>query len=159
MSAGTYMLTLPGAMLERGFWLYVWRIDTPKGEMLYVGRTGDSSSHKAAPPYAGMGQHLGHIKASNALRAHLVRIGVDPEGCRQYDLIAHGPLFPEQVDMESHRGPRDIVAALEKQLARTLVVAGYTVLNTVHCRQPLDRKAWNKVKEAFIEYFPEIREY
>lgn len=156
MAAGTHMLTLPGAMLQRGFWLYVWRVDTPKGEMLYVGRTGDSSSPNAAPPYTRMGQHLGHVKASNALRAHLVRVGIEPEACREYDLIAHGPLFEEQADMDTHRGPRDIVAALEKQLACALEAGGYKVLNTVNCRHPLDGKAWSAVRTAFIEYFPKI---
>ena len=36
MQPGTHLLTLPGAMLQRGFWLYVWRVETPKGEFLYV---------------------------------------------------------------------------------------------------------------------------
>lgn len=159
MSANTHTLSMPGAMLQRGFWLYVWRVDTPDGERLYVGRTGDSSSPNAAPPYARMGQHLGHVKASNALRAHLVRAGVEPESCRAFDLIAHGPLYAEQDDMDSHRVPRDIVAALEKQLACTLASAGYKVLNTVHCRQPLDKEIWSMVKAAFIEHFPDIREH
>lgn len=94
---------MPGAMLERGFWLYVWRVKTPKHEVLYVGRTGDISSCKAAPPYARMGQHLGHVKASNALRTYLEMNGVKPEDCSEYEFIAHGPLFPEQADMEAHR--------------------------------------------------------
>ena len=159
MTADTHRLTMPGAMLQRGFWLYIWRVDTPRGEMLYVGRTGDSSSPNAAPPYARMGQHLGHVKASNALRAHLVRMGIEPEACREFDLIAHGPIFPEQQTMDEHKGPRDIVAALEKHLACTLEDAGYNVLNTVNCRQPLDGENWDKVKAAFVEYFPRIGEY
>lgn len=158
MSAGMHTLTMPGAMLQRGFWLYVWRVNTPKGEMLYVGRTGDSSSPNAAPPYARMGQHLGHVKASNALRAHLERVGVEPETCAEFDLIAHGPIFPEQDDMEAHRAPRDIVAALEKQLACALDAAGYDVLNTVKCRHSVDEKAWSAVRAAFIEHFPKIGE-
>ena len=44
----TFTVTLDGAMLRRGFWLYVWEITTPNGEkVLYVGRTGDSSSPNA----------------------------------------------------------------------------------------------------------------
>ena len=36
-------LTFDGPMNERGFWLYVWKIHHPeKGDLLYVGRTGDS---------------------------------------------------------------------------------------------------------------------
>lgn len=159
MRAGTHALTLPGAMLQRGFWLYVWRVDTPEGDKLYVGRTGDSSSANAAPPYARMGQHLGHVRASNALRAHLVRVGIEPDAGREFDLIAHGPIFPEQEDMDAHRGPRDIVAALERQLACALEAGGYRVLNTVACRHPLDGSMWKEIQSAFIEYFPPIGEY
>jgi len=159
MTPGTYTLTMPGAMLQRGFWLYVWRVVTPKGEVLYVGRTGDSSSSKAAPPYTRMGQHLGHVKASNALRTHLDGLGVEPEKCHQYELISHGPIFPEQKDMSAHREPRDIVAALEKHLAEVLRAANYNVLNTVHCRKPLDREIWCEVRDAFVDYFPRIGAY
>lgn len=157
--ADTHTLTMPGKMLERGFWLYVWRVVTPKGDMLYVGRTGDSSSHKAAPPYARMGQHLGHVKASNALRSHLERRGIEPERCREYDLIAHGPLFSEQQCMDTHRGPRDIVAGLEKRLADVLHASGYDVLNTVNCRKPVDEALWKSIELSFVEYFPKIGKY
>lgn len=33
MTAGTYTLTLPGPMLQRGFWLYVWRVVAPDGRV------------------------------------------------------------------------------------------------------------------------------
>ena len=59
----THCLTLPGPMLRRGFWLYVWQVeDSEGGEWLYVGRTGDNSSPHASAPYTRMGQHLGKIK-------------------------------------------------------------------------------------------------
>lgn len=156
MADGTHRLTMPGAMLQRGFWLYVWRVDTPQGEMLYVGRTGDSSSPNAAPPYARMGQHLGHVKVSNALRARLVRVGIEPEACREFDLLAHGSIFPEQETMDKHEGPRDIVAALGKHLACTLEESRCRVLSTINCRHPLDGKSRETVKAAFVEYFPKL---
>ena len=34
MAPATHVLTMPGAMLHRGFWLYVWRVETPAGELL-----------------------------------------------------------------------------------------------------------------------------
>jgi len=157
VAAGTYSLTLPAAMLRRGFWLYVWRVEAPGGELLYVGRTGDSSSPNATPPYQRMGQHLGHQKTQNALRRHLEGRGIKPEACRAFHLIAHGPLYAEAQDMIAHTAPRDTVAALEKALADKLRLAGYEVLNTVHCRKPLDEKLFARVLAAFADHLPALR--
>jgi len=158
--ATTHQLTLSGAMLARGFWLYVWRINTPKGEMLYVGRTGDSSSPHASPPFTRMTQHLGKQKNSNALRRNLLSAGIVAEDCKSFDLIAHGPIFDEvpsegsrEERMEKHKPLRDIVAAMEKRLAEDLTAAGYNVLNVVHCKKPLDVVVWKDVRLAFEEHF------
>lgn len=150
------MTAMPEAMLRRGFWVYVWRIETPKGEMLYVGRTGDSSSPNATPPYTRMGQHLGSNTNQNALRRQLCNAGVEAEECASFKLISHGPMFAEQQDMASHTKPRDLVAAIEKHLADTLKGAGYRVLNEVHCRKPLDKSLWHTVRQGLVEYFPRI---
>ncbi len=153
-------------MLRRGFWLYVWRVETPKGEMLYVGRTGDSSSPNASAPYTRMGQHLGFRKNQNALRRHLVAAGISPEDCAAFDLIAHGPIHPEIEKPEdadhatlfkAHRPRRDAVAAMEKALADALQEAGYRVLNTVKCRHPLNTDDFAPVLEAFAEECPALR--
>jgi hypothetical protein len=153
MAAVTYALKMPGAMLERGFWLYVWRVDTHMGEYLYVGRTGDNSSPFATPPYQRMGQHLGHNKNQNALRKHLERTGIHPEQCRSFELVAHGPLYPDALDMAAHSGPRDVVAALEKALADELSRVGYRVLNKVNCRKPLNAELFGMVRGAFAVHF------
>jgi hypothetical protein len=147
---------LPGAMLERGFWLYVWKASTPDGELLYVGRTGDSSSPFATPPYRRMGQHLGDNRHQNALRRHLEQRGIEPELCASFRMTAFGPLFEQQVDVAAHREPRDIVAALEKKLADALRAADYEVLNTVHCKAPLRDDLWERVKAAFATEFPRL---
>ena len=152
----THRLTLPGAMLQRGFWLYVWRIQSPQGEHLYVGRTGDSSSPFAIPPVQRMGQHLGHNKNQNALRRQLSNRGIALEECRELELIAHGPLFEEAKCMETHRAPRNVVAALEKALADALKAAGYDVLNSVSCRMPLDEGLFEAVQGAFAVHFPAL---
>lgn len=158
MAAATHTLTFPGAMLERGFWLYVWRVETSDGEYLYVGRTGDNSSPYATPPYQRMGQHLGRQKTQNALRKHLESKGIEPEQCQSFHFIAHGPLFPQAENMDAHRAPRDAVAALEKALADTLSAVGYRVLNTVHCRKPLDEASFAMVIEAFAKQLPRLHE-
>lgn len=157
MAPATYRLTLPGDLLQRGFWLYVWRVETPEGERLYVGRTGDSSSPHATAPYRRMGQHLGSNANQNALRRNLEANDIRPEECRAFHFVAHGPLFPQADDMEAHRGPRDTVAALEKALADALRVAGYCVLNKVNCRRPLDEALFAEVRAAFAGDFPELR--
>ena len=152
-------------MLERGFWLYVWRIEVPIGEFLYVGRTGDALSPHANPPYIRMGQHLGRAKTQNALRRQLEKRGIAPEACTRFDFIAHGPLYPatqkqaagsREAAMAEHSVVRDLVAPMEKALADELSAAGYEVLNTVHCKKPLDQALWAPVRNAFAEYFPRL---
>ncbi|XHC10698.1 hypothetical protein ABWH98_24750 [Labrenzia sp. ac12] len=163
--SGTYSLNLPGEMLTRGFWLYVWRVTTPKGERLYVGRTGDNSSPYATAPYTRMGQHLGFVKAANSLRRLLLKEEIEPERCANYELISHGPLFPEvglrqgqdrSVQMELHKPVRDKMAGLEKKLRDELDATGYKVLNVVHSRQPFDEQLWQQVRASFASHFPRL---
>lgn len=164
-TASLHRLTLPGPMLQRGFWLYVWRVQTPMGERLYVGRTGDSSSPHATAPYTRMGQHLGFSKAQNSLRRLLTEAGVEPESCGQFDLISYGPIFPEigmtkeqlrHEQMLLHTPVRDQMAGLEKKLRDALVAAGFQVLNVVHSKKQYDEIHWDAVRTAFSEHFPEL---
>ncbi len=153
-------------MLERGFWLYVWRIEHPDGEMLYVGRTGDNSSPNAAALYTRMMQHLSPNKKENALRRNLNNRGIEPEDCTAFHLIACGPIYPEishkdgcdrDVLMEKHKPWRNRVGAMEKALAEDLKNSGYTVLNTVNWKNPYDDEVWKSVREAFAEHFPKLK--
>lgn len=162
-TASLHRLTLPGPMLQRGFWLYVWRVQTLVGERLYVGRTGDSSSPHATAPYTRMGQHLGFSKAQNSLRRLLTEAGVEPESCGQFDLISYGPIFPEigmtkeqlrHEQMLLHTPVRDQMAGLEKKLRDALVAAGHDVLNVVHSKKPYDAAQWDAVRTAFAAHFP-----
>ena len=165
VESGTSRMEFPGSMLRRGFWIYVWRVSSPSGELLYVGRTGDNSSPNAVAPYSRMGQHLGFVKAQNALRKHLLNRNVDPETCAKFELIAHGPIFPEitkssgadrQQLMAQHLPLRNLVGAMEKALAHDLSVAQYTVLNVVKWSHPYDPKVWQSVRAAFAEHFPKL---
>jgi hypothetical protein len=172
MSIGTFKLTLPGPMLQRGFWLYVWRVTVPDGrELLYVGRTGDNSSPNASPAYVRMGQHLGSTKTQNALRRHLTDRNIAPEDCAEFDLVAHGPIHPEvekpdgydhadpqtrDTLMALHKPLRDIVGAMEKRLADELGGAGYLVMNTVRWKPTIADEVWLPVREAFAVDFPNL---
>lgn len=165
MSPATYNLHLPGGMLARGFWLYVWRVTTPKGERLYIGRTGDSSSPHATAPYTRMGQHLGFSKAANSLRRLLTENGIEPEACTNFELISHGPIYPEiglkegecrDTQMALHKPVRDKVAGLEKKLRDELAAMGYSVLNVVHSNKTYEEEDWLSVRSAFSRHFPEL---
>ena len=124
-----YSIKFDGRVLKRGFWLYVVDIHAPAGRYLYVGRTGDSSSPNASSPFARIGQHLDiRPKAKgNALARNLRQAGIDPSLCGM-EMIAIGPIFPEEHDFASHRPIRDQVGALEHALARALRERGHSVL-------------------------------
>ena len=99
-------LSIPfdGRVLNRGFWVYVVDVHSPSGRYVYVGRTGDSSSANAASPFSRIGQHLDFRKKAkgNALARNLRSVGVDPRAYR-LEMIAVGPLFPEQKNFDDHR--------------------------------------------------------
>lgn len=118
-----------GAMLERGFWLYAWRIRCGEQRFFYVGRTGDSSSQYAASPFSRLGQHLDiRINAkANTLLKHVLARKLDPLKCA-FELLAFGPLFPEQDTLALHRKFRDQIAPLETSLAQMLRSRGLHVV-------------------------------
>jgi hypothetical protein len=124
-------MSFDGALLNRGFWLYVWEIKTSRSCHLYVGRTGDSSSANAGSPFMRIGQHLDfrpNAKGSSLARC-LRKAGVTPSECT-FEMVAIGPIFPEQKDFSSHKLIRDILAALESKLAAELRARGYNVLGS-----------------------------
>jgi hypothetical protein len=124
-----HRLSFSGAILERGFWLYAWRVRSGENEFFYVGRTGDSSSQFAASPFSRLGQHLDirtNAKANTLLR-HVRAQGLDPLRC-SFQLLAFGPLFPEQATMELHTRFRDRIAPLESLLAALLRSRGFIVV-------------------------------
>lgn len=169
----THCLTLPGPMLQRGFWLYVWRVDVPDEAepWLYIGRTGDNSSPNASAPYTRMGQHLGSLDNQNALRKHLLAKGLALEECT-FHLISHGPIHPEverpaSVEerkarrdelMELHLPLRNEVGAYERDLAAALAEAGYQVLNTVRWKPVGDPDQWRDILGAFAKHFPRLEQ-
>lgn len=152
----TFTVTLDGAMLQRGFWLYVWEITTPDGrKVLYVGRTGDNSSPYAQSLFNRLGQNLGTLANASMVRNNLVKRGIDPARC-QFRMVGHGPIFDEvpNKDFEAHKPIRDKVGALEKQLAEDLKAAGYDVMNEVRWKAPLDQELYELVRTAFAIEFP-----
>ena len=156
MKTKTHELNISGELLQRGFWLYVWEIQTPNKSLLYyVGRTGDSSSLNAQSPFNRMGQHLGFKNASNVLRRHLESKKIVPEAC-QFRLISHGPILKESKNKDEYRKRRDIIAAMEKALADEMTAVGYNVINTVNCRRKLDAKKFASVRASFALQFKKL---
>ena len=153
MKTKTHELSISGEVLQRGFWLYIWEIQTPKpNHLYYVGRTGDSSSSNAQSPFNRMGQHLGFHKNSNVLRRHLEGKNIDPQTC-SFRLIAHGPILKEAKTNDQHKKRRDSIAAMEKALADEMTASGYDVINTVNCRMKLDVNNYAPVRAAFALHF------
>lgn len=171
----THSVTLSGGLLQRGFWIYVWRVTDAGGrQWLYVGRTGDNSSPYAAPPYQRLGQHLGHMANTNALRSRLAVKGVDVDACQSFEMISYGPVYAEverpdgfqygDKEMcarlfEQHRPLRDRAGALERDLHDAFLHSklGDQVVNTVKWKKqapPAERAA---MLAAFVAHFPELK--
>lgn len=156
MKPALHQLQFDGALLARGFWLYIWEITTKTGcKVHYVGRTGDSSSLNAQSPFARLSHHLGPNEKSNALRKNLEKRKFVAEECRAFRLFACGPIFPESELNHSHF--RDVIAAVEKALADAMHAAGYDMLNEVKSRKPLDQKLWREVAGIFRKHFPRLQ--
>jgi hypothetical protein len=129
MPPSALVVSFEGQLLQRGFWLYAWKITSSGRTVYYVGRTGDSSSSNAASPFNRIGTHLDarpNAKA-NSLTKRLLEVGLKPAEC-SFRMAAVGPLHPEQDEFQNHRVFRDQLATLEHAVARALRNNGHTVL-------------------------------
>ena len=174
MSTSTYTLSFPGIVTRHGYWLYVCKVvlpeemlplDPDKTEnplpknnwLLYVGMTGDAVlNNRPNSPFGRITASLGENRNSSAIRNNLLKAGVSPEQCSEFQLIAHGPVFPETNDREKRAAWRWEVAALESALTDALKAAGYTVLNRAENKPGYNLVLWDKAKESFGCHFPEL---
>ena len=79
-----HTMRFDGAVLARGFWLYVWRVDAPDRLVFYVGRTGDSSSVNAQSPFRRVSEHMdpkGKATRSRSNSRLAVPILTNPKTC------------------------------------------------------------------------------
>ncbi len=150
----SFSMLFDGHLLKRGFWLYVWKIKGPRSHYVYVGRTGDSSSPHASSPFKRIGQHLDPSPKArgNALGKQLRKAGVNYEEC-SFEMIAVGPIFPEQATFKAHVPLRDQMAALERALADELRQRGYLVLGSHPCVGTPDPSVLHQVKEILTPKF------
>jgi len=155
----SYRMRFDGHLLNRGFWLYVWEIKGPLSHHVYIGRTGDSSSPHASSPFKRIGQHLdpGPNAKGNALCKQLRRAGVKFEEC-SFEMVAIGPIWPEQPDFEAHKPVRDQMAALERAIADDLQQRGYVVLGTHPRAGTLDQAVLQQLRALLDPKFPSVTE-
>jgi hypothetical protein len=150
-----YNASFDGALLSRGFWLYVWEIVAPDGRTVhYVGKTGDKASRVCQSPFNRLSNHLGGNKHSNALKRHLAQKEIEPERC-QFRFHAYGPLFADN-SRRTHGELCDVTSGLEKALAEAMSEAGYDVINKVPCRTPIDRAMFQSARNAFAAHFKNL---
>lgn len=153
----SYSMTFDGHLLNRGFWLYVWDIKGPLSHHVYIGRTGDSSSAHASSPFKRIGQHLdlSPNAKGNALGKQLRRAGVKCEECT-FEMVAVGPIFPEQATFKEHVPVRNQMAALERALADKLCERGYVVLGTHPRAGSPDQSLLQQIQTLLDSKFPVI---
>lgn len=150
-----HRMTFDGEVLARGFWIYVWRVTTERREVLYVGRTGDSSSPHAGSPFSRIGAHLesGPNAKANSLYRRLVAAGIDPRGAK-FSMTAAGPLFAECADMKSHTPCRNMTGAVERAVGEWLRKRGYEVLSIDPTRAKVDGELLAAVQALLEPHFP-----
>jgi hypothetical protein len=155
----SYSMRFDGHLLNRGFWLYVWKINGPVSHHVYVGRTGDSSSPHASSPFKRIGQHLDPSPSAkgNALGRQLKRAGVKYNEC-SFEMVAVGPIWPEQCDFEAHKPIRNQMAALERAVADELRDRGYDVFGTHPRAGTTDQVMLNQVLALLEAKFPKVTE-
>lgn len=153
-------LAFDGALLQRGFWLYVWEITHNGNRYYYVGRTGDSSSAKASSPLNRVGLHFDirrNAKANSLLRK-LKTEKINPSECH-YRMLAIGPLYKEQDTFKQHKPYRDIIATIEHQVAQTLKNRGLIVLGKHYPSAKLKKKTFcvvmKKIDGEFFDTEPQ----
>ncbi|MCC6491119.1 MAG: hypothetical protein IT364_26765 [Candidatus Hydrogenedentes bacterium] len=144
-----------GHLLKRGFWLYVWEITGPQTHLVYIGRTGDSSSSRASSPFKRIGQHLdpGPNARGNALCKQLKKAEVEYEACT-FEMVAIGPIWPEQDNFDAHKPIRDQMAALERAVADELQQRGYRVLGTHPRRGNSNEVILQQLRDLLDPKFP-----
>ena len=153
----SYSMTFDGHLLNRGFWLYVWEIKGSMSHHVYVGRTGDSSSPHASSPFKRIGQHLNPSSKAkgNALSKQLRAAGVKYEECR-FEMVAIGPIFPEEATFEGHVPVRNQMAVLERAIAEELQRRGYVVLGAHPRAGSPDRSVLEEILALLDSKFPVI---
>jgi hypothetical protein len=147
-----FEFSLSPQLLDRGFWIYAWKIKGPNGQRLsYVGMTGDVTG-VAQSPFARAGAHLGYNLRNNALRRRLSERGIDPNKCKELVLVAYGPIY--STDEGTFEENRQKVGKLERALWETLKDHGFDPVNSRPAfGQDFEQRTFMKIRSAFTKRF------
>lgn len=156
MPLRTHILSIPGASVTRGFWLYVCRVESPRGELVYVGQTGDTNFPYSQSVLNRLANHLVPRGNTSSLFNRPLAKGIQPRECGEIRIIAVGPIFAETNDKGEFDARKTGIIALEGQLCQDMVDAGYQVINDARIRGVLDESLWQQVRAEFAIHFPKL---
>ena len=151
----TLSLAFDGAILRRGYWIYVVQVRCGRRQFYYVGRTGDSSSANAASLFTRLSNHLNlSPKAkANALARKLRDRRLDASKAR-YRVWGLRMDWPEPKSFRSHIPGRNKAAAIEREVAEWLRAKGYSVVGQHDSRTTPDRNLLRRVKASLRGVLP-----
>jgi hypothetical protein len=153
--APTAFAQFDGALLRRGFWVYVVEVASAGEKYYYVGRTGDTSSPFASSLFARLAAHLNQRPSAkgNSLFRRVGELQLECSEC-SYRVVGAGPLFEQQADMNRHKPLRDKVAALESHVAWLLRSRGYQVIGSHPRAATVDEALLERVLPIIDQHFP-----
>lgn len=162
MTIRTHVLSVPGATAARGFWLYACRAESPRGELVYVGRTGTGggkpSQRRAQSVFYRLARHINKDEPNNTSSFFDLSVCKDfhPRDCGEIRMVAVGPIFEDTTDQDEYRKRLDRVSAMEWQLCKDMTRAGYQVINVPTEKGILDPQLWREVRAEFAVHFPRL---
>jgi len=153
MNIPSHQMSFSGQILERGFWLYVWKIKFENTLYFYVGRTGDSSLAHASSPFNRICQHLDFRDNAkgNFLAKRLKEAAINPYKSK-FNMLALGPFFHEQDTFENHKPFRDHMATLESEVANHLKAYNFNVLGIHHPKAEVSKTEIKNITEKIIKF-------
>lgn len=156
MTARAWEFLLPPQLLQRGFWIYAWKIVGPRDERFcYVGMTGDVT-RVAQSPFGRATSTFSTNKKANTLRRALKAREIDPERCKALTLVAYGPLYDAN-DAENYMKHWHKVRALERAVFDALKGDGFEPINRKRPdgRTEHDQHLFGAIRLAFASHFPQ----
>jgi hypothetical protein len=151
-----YQVELPPQILQRGFWIYAWKIRGPSSENLcYVGMTGDNTG-VAQSAFNRASAHFGFNENANQIRKRLAEKGFEPEQCQTIRFLVYGPIFPythSEPNTPTFHDCRRKVASLENTLWHLFEEGGYIMLNKEpNTGSGLDQEIWEQAEAIFAKH-------